>query len=270
MTQIAFRLSDAHEALDQFLASPEGGSRWIGDGKESGDNYGKPLAYIVSAEGYDELSNGHRQWLEAEEVRDYPVTEYRPWIHSPLADTDRLLPTEPLYDTLARAIFGKPYDELADDSKDQWKVRATAVACLLEVQFDPDGQGAVPVMTLGHDQDDPGRGLRWRIAFRTAVRGLFLRVTGNGFLGEEWGICTGSGYVLSSGWCSRDDANSAAEALGRTLPNADWMRLTPDGFTPAAKTAIRAVLKRYHVWGLDEKAPEPEVLTDQVPAPTPG
>jgi hypothetical protein len=266
MTQIAFAQEDAHQALDEFLAAPSEGSRWIGSkNRRQGDDYGEPVAYIVSADSWHRVQNGYHHWTEAQEVADEEQSaSYRPWIHSPRATTDRLLPTEPLHDTLAWAIFKKKYAELEEN--DQRRVKATAIACLLEVQLDPDGQGAVPILSVGHDPENPGESLRWQIGIRTKIRGLYLRVTGNGFLGEEWGILTGSGYRITSGYYDQDSANSAAEALGRVLPNTDWMRLGPNAFTPAAKTAIRGVLKRYHVWGLNDKADEPDVCEDRMPA----
>ncbi len=146
-------------------------------------------------------------------------------------------------------------------------MRATAIMCLLEVQLDTDGQGAVPILMLGHDTDEPGPPLRWRIAYKTDVRGLYLHSSGNGFFGEEWGILTGSGYCLARGWYERDEAAAAVAALGRVLPNADWMRLGPDGFTDRAKAAIGAVITRYRLQP-PEGAPESEVVDDAFPAPS--
>jgi hypothetical protein len=105
-----------------------------------------------------------------------------------------------------------------------------------------------------------------KIAYVTSVPGLLTRVTGNGFFGEEWGILTGSGWIVCGGFDSQEAATAAIEALGRTLPNCDWMRLAPDGYTPAAKAAILAVLRRYRQWGEDEKAPEPQVMPGRLPA----
>jgi len=265
MTQIMFPASSAHEALDAFL-SGEGETsgrlveRWLADEK------GEPLAYLVPAELYHEMSEGHSNWLEAQEVRDEdaaPEHGYKPWRHSPLATEDRLLPIEPLHDPLAHGMFRKPYDELDEQQKNA--IMGTAIFCLLRVTLDPDGQGAVPILSVCHDGDEPGAGLRWQVAFVTEVPGLFLRVTGNGFFGEEWGIVTGSGYRVASGWYSRDDAGKAVAALGRVLPNTDWMRLTPGAFTPRAKEAIAAVLRKYRFLA-DDAGPDPDPMTDEVPA----
>ena len=270
MTQIGFPRSEAHEALDQFLADPDGMGRWIGEhddtAKGGNPDYGETVAHIVGGKSYEKTLNGYHQWLESQEVREELADEpvgYKPWHHSPLASTDRLLPREPLEDPLARAITGKPFSELPED--EQWHIRAHAINLLLRVQLDPDGQGAVPVMMAGHDQDEPGEVLRWQIAFTTPVPGLYVRCTANGFFGEEWGILTGSGYRIAQGWYSRDEVTRCAEALGRVLPNCDWMRLTPSGFTPRAMAAISAVIKRYRQYGLNEKEPEPEVMAGAVP-----
>jgi hypothetical protein len=165
-------------------------------------------------------------------------------------------------------MYGKPWASLTEN--EQSRVNYTAITCLVRVTLDPDGQGAVPILSAGHSPDEPGAVLRWQIAFRTEVPGLFTRVTGNGFFSEEWAILTGSGYVLRSGFLSREDAGEAAEALGRTLPNTDWMRLGPDDFTPRARQAIVAVLKRHHPWGVDNDQPEPEIMHDHVPAAVAG
>lgn len=271
MTQIMFPLTAAHEALDQFLAGEDDGphagrlvERWLADEKN------RPVAYLVPAEAHHKMSSGYSHWLAAQEVAEKRPEDgaaehgYKPWVHSPLAGTDRLMPTEPLHDPLARMFFQKPYDEL--DDADQMRVRAAAICALLRVTLDPDGQGAVPVMVAGHEGDEPGVGLRWQIAFVTQVPGLYVRVTANGFFGEEFGIVTGSGFRVASGWHSRDDAARCAEALGRTLPNTDWMRLTPSAFTPRAKEAIKAVILHYRAWGVVDSEPEPEVMADQVPA----
>jgi hypothetical protein len=267
MTQIAFRYEDAHKALDQFLAETQHGGerieRWIGTEGAKGE-YGEPVAYLVPAKAMHQMQAGYSEWLESQEVCEDAANadHYQPWHHSPLATTDRLLPTEPLEGPLARAMTGKPYAELPED--EQWRVKAHAINLLLRVQLDPDGQGAVPVMMVGHDADEPGESLRWQIAFTTPVPGLYVRATGNGFFGEDWGVVTGSGYQIASGWYSREEVTRCAEALGRVLPNCDWMRLTPSGFTPRAKEAIAAVIKKYR-FAADESAPEPEVMADAVP-----
>ena len=260
MTQIGFDLKDAHEALDQFL-NGERMERWIGDEK------GHPVAYIVAAEAMDEMRNGYSEWLDSQEVHEELAGQpagYKPWIHSPLATTDRLLPHEPLDEVLAHAMFQKPLGEL--DERERDRVMYMSIACLLRVTLDPDGQGAVPILMRGHDEDEPGRSLRWQIAYATGVPGLFVRVTANSFLGEEFGILTGSGYRLASGWYSREDASAAVDALGRVLPNADWMRMGPGGFTPKASAALKAVIQRYHQFGLQDDKPEPEPVTDAMPA----
>jgi len=266
MTQIMFPLDKAHEALDDFLGGDrdhrgERMERWL-----AGED-GEAVAYLVPARDHDAMRAGYTHWVESQEVRDEaaaPERGYKPWRHSPLASEERLLPVEPLHEPLAHGMFRKPYDELDEQQKNA--VMGTAVFCLLRVTLDPDGQGAVPVMVHGHEHDEPGTGLRWQLAFVTKVPGLYVRVTGNGFIGEEWGIVTGSGFRVQSGWYSRDDAAECCEALGRVLPNTDWMRLTPSAFTPKAQAAIKAVLRRYHPFGINEKEPEPEVMADPVPA----
>jgi hypothetical protein len=267
MTQIGFSRADAHKALDEFLDGEQYNGhrigRWIAEGEqlESGT-----IAHIVSDAEYEKMSSGYASWTRSQEVADDSPDlppGYRPWEHSPQATTDRLLPTKPLQGPLAHAMFRKAWDELEQAEQDQ--VTYTAICCLLRTTLDPDGQGAVPILSLGHNPDEPGNSLRWHIAYVTDVPGLFLRVTGNGFLGEEWAIVTGSGYILRTGYLGRDLAAAAAAALGRTLPNTDWMRLTPDDYTPKAKAAILTVLRRYNQWGEDDKQPEPEVMADRVP-----
>jgi hypothetical protein len=258
MTQIMFPLDKAHEALDEFLGEPV--ERWI-----AGED-GEPVAWITPAGLHDKTVNGYRQWLESQEVRgeeDGLEPGYRPFLHSPMAmGGERLLPIEPFEEPLARCAFGKPYADL--DETQKIRVDGAAIMCVLRTTLDPDGQGAVPILMIGHEPDEPGPALRWQIAYATPVHGLYLRTTPAMF-GDEWAIVTGSGYRLASGWLSRDDATATAEALGRTLPGLDWMRITPKGFTPKAQKAIRAVLKRYGYFGLNKDEPEPEVMADEVP-----
>ena len=254
-----------------FLADPKGLARWISD-TDALD--GHAVAHIISEADFHTLSNGYQQWERSQEVSlgsIDPPAGYRPWQHSPLATTDRLLPVEPLQDILARTIYGKPYSDLpeGDDETERGRVLMTAIGCLLNVQLDRDGQGAVPILEVAHSTDEPGETLRWRIAFATGVRGLYLRVIGNGWFGEEWGIVTGSGWRVASGWHDRAEASAAVDALGRVLPNTDWMLLTPAGFTDRAKAAIRAVLARHRPFGLDADVPEPDVMPDVVPARDP-
>jgi hypothetical protein len=262
MTQIGFRRSEAHEALDDFLAGDRM-ERWIADGEDLDGS--QTLAYIVPGEGWEKIKDGYHAWHEIQEVRDDAVHEpegYHPFRYSPLnMGGDRLLPVEPAQEHLSRIFFGKAFSEL--DRDDESKVRAAAVMCVLDTRLDPDGQGAVPILALGTDHDEPGPSLRWQMAFVTGVHGLYVRVTSAGIFGEEFGIVTGSGYRLASGWYDREVAERACEALGRVLPDTDWMRMTPGQFTPAAVKAVRQVIKRYHYIGLQEDEPE------TVPEPEP-
>jgi hypothetical protein len=272
MTQIGFTREQAHEALDAFLNDPDkdhGGqamARWISSG-DSLDH--QPVAaHIVSDEEWQQTVEGYHHWLDAEEQKaendDLPPG-YRPWQHSPLANTDRLLPHEPLHRPLSRYMFRKDFDELDQGQRDT--ITGAAIICLLRVTLDPDGQGAVPIMMMGHDHDEPGEPLRWQIAFATDVPGLYVRATANGWFGDEWGIVTGSGYKLAGGWYAKDDAAVCVAALGRLLPNVDWMQLTPRAFTPTAKAAIAATVKRYSPWSDETKREaDPDPLDEAVPA----
>jgi hypothetical protein len=261
MTQIGFSRSEAHEALDQFLDGDrehngDRMSRWIAEGElniqgNTDRNHNETAAHIVSEKTWQELSKGYQAWRESEqweqETSDLPPG-YLPFMYSPLADIDgnRCLPTDSLKHVIARCMFRKDYTELEDG--DQARVAGAAVLCVLRIQLDPDGRGAVPILAVGHDRDEPGEHMHWQLAFVTDVPGLYLRVSGNGFFGEEWGIVTGSGYRLASGWHSREGAATCAYALGRLLPNADWMRLTPAAYTAEAMTAIGETVRRYGPW----------------------
>jgi hypothetical protein len=263
VTQIGFPPDKAHEALDDFLTG-ERCERWIGpmDG-------GKTIAYIVPGEAWETVRSGYAHWLDSQEVHDLDADlppGYRPFHASPLDRyglPNRLLPHEPFHEPIARYAFGKPYTEL--DETERHKVEGAAIMCVLRTTLDPDGNGAVPILMIGHEPDEPGPALRWQIACVTSVHGLYLRTTPAMF-GDEWAIVTGSGYRLASGWYSKDDAAATVEALGRTLPGLDWMRITSAGFTPKARQAIKAVLARYHYYGVQEDKPEPEVMTDVMPA----
>lgn len=262
MTQISFPLDQANEALDQFLndgAREHNGrrmSRSVLDAK--GDEC---LAAILDPAEHRELLDAWHAFNESQEPNedaDLPPG-YRPYVHSPNATTDRLLPHEPLHTPLAHAMFRKPFEEL--DDIEQTNVIYVAISCLLRATFDADSQGAVPILMFSHDPDDPQPRQYWQLGYVTDVPGLYLRATENGFFGEEWAIVTGSGWRLFSGWWSRDDAARAAAAIARVLPYIDWMTATSDAFTDKSKQALKAVVRRYHFAGVREDAPEPEPLT---------
>ena len=261
MTQISFSLDKANEALDQFLND--------GDRERNGRRMSRhilnakgdaALAVILDPAEHRELLDAYHAFQDSQEPKEDPdlPAGYRPYIHSPNATTDRLLPTEPLQTPLSYALFQKPFEELTQHERD--RVTYTAISCLLRTTLDPDSQGAVPVLMLSHNDDDPEPRKFWQLAYKTDVDGLFLRATSNGFFGEEWTIVTGSGWKLFSGWWSRSDAARAAAAISRVLPFIDWMSATPDAFTEKSRAALTQVLKRYHVTGLREDQPEPEPI----------
>lgn len=267
MPQISFTLDQAHQALDEFLNGKDAVdshgnrcSRHILDAKENG------VAVILSDSEYRELLNGYHAWQDSQEPKDSPDLPpgYRPYVHSPEATVNRLLPHEPLHTPLAHALYGKPFDEL--EQREQDRVIFVAIDCLLRTTFDPDTQGAVPILMFSHSGDDPEPRTFWQLAYKTDVDGLFLRATCNGFFGEEWAIVTGSGWKLFSGWWSREDAARAAAAIGRVLPYIDWMSATPDAFTDKSKKALAQTIRRYHVTGIREDQPEPEPLTAETSA----
>lgn len=271
MTQISFPLDQANEALDQFLNGADREhngqrmSRTILDAK--GD---KAVAVILDPADHRELLDTYHAFQESQEPKEDPDLPpgYRPYIHSPNATVDRLLPHEPLHEPLAHAMFGKPFDEL--EQREQDRVIFVAIDCLLRTTFDADTQGAVPILMFSHAGDDPEPRQYWQLAYKTDVDGLFLRASGNGFFGEEWSIVTGSGWRLFSGWWSRDDAARAAAAVGRVLPYIDWMSATVDAFNDKSKKALAQVVRRYHVTGVREDQPEPEpvsLLDDSTPEP---
>ncbi|WP_030319679.1 hypothetical protein [Streptomyces flavochromogenes] len=258
MTQISFPLKDAVEALDRFLNDGDREhngrrmSRTILDAK--GDN---TLAVILDPAEHRELLDAYHAFQASQTPKDDAdlPAGYRPYLHSPNATTDRLLPTEPLQAPLSYAMFRKPFDELTQAEQDQ--VTFAAIGCLIRTTLDADSQGAVPILMMSHAQDDPEPRQHWQLAYKTDVDGLFLRATDNGFFGAEWAIVTGSGWRLFSGWWSRDDAARAADAIARVLPYIDWMTATSDSFNEASREALGKVLRRYHVTGLREDQPEP-------------
>jgi hypothetical protein len=265
MPQISFPLDKAHQALDEFLTGEDAVdhlgnrySRHIYDDKENG------VAVILSDEEYRTYLTGYQAWQDSQEPTDSPDLEpgYRPYVHSPEATVNRLLPHEPLHAPLAHAIYKKDYDEL--EQRDQDFIVGVAINCLLRTTLDPDTQGAVPILMLSHNGDDPESRTFWQLAYKTDVDGLFLRATGNGFFGDEWAIVTGSGLRLAKGWWSKDDAARAAAAIARVLPYIDWMSADAANFTDKSKAALKATIRRYHFAGLREDAPEPEPLTAEV------
>jgi hypothetical protein len=274
MPQISFPLDKAHQALDEFLNGHDNRdhldrryARTILD--ENGE---QAVAVILPAQQHRELLDAWHAWQKSQEPNEVPDLPpgYRPYLHSPNATTDRLLPHEPLHTPLAHALYSKPFDDL--DDTEQGRVIAVAISCLLRTTLDPDTQGVVPILALSHDRDDPNTRQYWQLVFKTDVDGLFLRATANGFFGDQWAIVTGSGWKLVSGWFSREDAARAAAAIGRAVPFVDWMAVDPEDLTDRAKKAIAATISRYHFTGLREDRPEPEPVAEhdtgaQQPAP---
>lgn len=262
MPQISFPLDQAHQAIDEFLNGEDAvdshGNRYSRSVYDAKDNR---IAVILSDKEYRDLLNGYHAWEDSQEPVDSPdlPAGYRPYIHSPTATVNRLLPHEPLHTPLAHTIYGKPFDEL--DQHEQDRIIGVAISCLLRTTFDEDTQGAVPILMLSHSGDDPQPRMFWQLGYKTDVDGLFLRATGNGFFGEEWAIVTGSGWKLFSGWWSREDAARAAAAIGRVLPYIDWMSAAPEAFTDKSKKALAQTVRRYHVTGIREDQPEPEPVT---------
>jgi hypothetical protein len=268
MTWITFAHDDAHEALKQFLSGDEEGRDR--DGRRIARNIAKAddsglAAVIIDPREYEELQlakSALDNWLKPREDDD--PDGYQPFRHSPKAAHDRLLPIEPLEDPLARGLLGKPYKEL--DQRDQDRVRAAAIVCLLELRLDPDDSGAVPILMHAHNaepRDAAQPQMLWRLAYKSDVHGLYLRVTANGFFGEEWGIVTGSGFRVASGYLDRDAATAALSAMGRVLPQVNWMTVKDASvFTPAALAALKQVFARYREFGVNEDQPEPEPLVE--------
>jgi hypothetical protein len=262
MAQISFTLDQANDAVDQFLndgARERNGQRmarnvYDADGKEC-------LAVILDPASHRELLDAWHAFNDSQQPNDDAdlPAGYRPYLHSPNATADRLLPHAPLHTPLAHALHGKPFDEL--EQHDQDRIIGVAIACLLRTTLDADTQGAVPILMFSHDGDDPEPRQHWQLAYKTDVDGLFLRATANGFFGEEWGIVTGSGWRLVSGWWSREDAARAAAAVARVLPYIDWMSAGPDDFTDKSKKALAATIRRFHFLGVREDQPEPEPVT---------
>ncbi|MDH6224305.1 hypothetical protein [Streptomyces sp. MJP52] len=258
MPQISFPLDKAHQALDEFLNDTDAVdshgnrySRHIYDAQENG------VAVILSNKEYRTLLDGYHAWQDSQEPKDDPDLPpgYRPYIHSPEASDNRLLPHEPLHKPLAHAMYGKPFEEL--DDTEQIRVTGVAITCLLRTTLDADTQGVVPVLTWGRSSDSPEPRTYWQLAYKTDVDGLFLRAS-EGIVGSEWSIVTGSGWRLANGWWSRDDAARAAAAIARVLPYIDWMSADADQFTEKSIEALRATIRRYHFAGIREDQAEPE------------
>lgn len=261
MTQISFPLDKGNEALDQFLNDGDrehNGRRIARNVLDAKGN--ECLAVIIDPAEHRELLDAEAAFERSQEPQDIPdlPTGYRPYVHSPNATTDRLLPTEPLREPLAHAMYGKAHDELDQDQKAT--IIGVAINVLLHVTLDEDSQGAVPILMLSHSGDDPEPRQFWQLAYKTDTDGLFLRAEDNGFFGPEWKIVTGSGLKLVSGWFSREDAGRAAAAIGRVLPYIDWMSATAEDFTDVSKTALAATVRRYHFTGLRENQPEPQPI----------
>lgn len=275
MTQITFPFDEAHKALGEFLSGDADGmghdDRRIGRSIASPDGNGT-AASIVDPVYLSELRTAAEAWREHMQPKDdYDQGAYMPYLHAPTAREDRLLPVDELADTIARHYHGKPYDEL--DRDEQTKARSAALVGILTLTLDPDDTGAVPILMLAHgaeDRDAPQSRMLWQLAYKTEVPGLFVRVTANGFFGEEFGIVTGSGLKLASGWYEREFVDKAVAAIGRVLPQVNWMDVKDAGvFPPAALDALKAVFRRYRSDREDESVPLPEPVQADNSEPTP-
>lgn len=265
MPHITFDHNQAHEALDQFLSGDDEGQS--SDGRRIGRSIRTADGNDIAAEIVDpvylsdlrDAADAWRDHMEPKGDTDLPAG-YRPYQHAPTAREDRMLPTEPLQDPLARIFLGKPYTEL--DSDEQTKTLLAAISCLLRTTLDPDDTGAVPILMRAHDlenRDAPQSRMLWQLAYKTTVPGLFIRATANGFFGEEFGIVTGSGFQLASGWWDRDVAEKAVAAIGQALPQIDWMEVkNASVFTPDALAALKNVFARYRFTGEVEEQPAAE------------
>ncbi|KQX27488.1 hypothetical protein ASD97_24610 [Streptomyces sp. Root63] len=260
MTQISFPLDEANEALDRFLNDGEREHDGRRMARHILDANGDTIADIIDPAERRELISTYHAFQKSQEPNDAPdlPAGFRPYIHSPNATENRLLPTEPLRMPLAHAMYGKPHEELTQTEQD--RITGVAIHILLRVTLDEDTQGAVPILMVSHAGDDPEPRQFWQLAYKTDTDGLFLRADGNGFFGAEWQIVTGSGLKLLSGWFTREDAGRAAAAIGRVLPYIDWMSATSEDFTDASKKALAATVRRYHFAGVREDQPEPEPL----------
>jgi len=261
MAQISFPLNQASEALDQFLndgAREFNGRRMSRNVLDANSN--ECLAVILDPAEHRELLDDHHAFQQSQQPKDDAdlPSGFRPYLHSPNAIENRLLPTEPLRMPLAHALYGKAHGDLTQSEQD--RITGIAIHILLRVTLDEDTQGAVPILMLSHSGDDPQPRQFWQLAYKTDTDGLFIRAEGNGFFGEEWQIVTGSGLKLLSGWFTREDAGLAAAAIGRVLPYIDWMSATSEDFTDASKKALAATVRRYHFAGVREDQPEPEPL----------
>ena len=115
MTQISFPLNKADEALDQFLngGDRERNGRRVTRIVLDGDDQ-DCLAVILDPAEHQELVEAHAAFQRSQEPQDTADLPpgFRPYIHSPNATENRLLPTEPLRMPLAHAMYAKPHEEL--------------------------------------------------------------------------------------------------------------------------------------------------------------
>jgi hypothetical protein len=274
MPQITFPYGDAEKALHEFLHGGDTfdscGRRWsrniAGDG-------GDGLVAVIVDPGYlRELQTAAAAWrhhLQPKASAGLP-DGYRPFEHAPTVAEDRAMPTGPLEDALAQAFYGSQVGELGQEQRDL--VHAAAWTCLWRATWDADDTGAVPVLMRSHqaqERDEPEPRMLWQIAYKTGVRGLFLRASANGFFGEEWAVVTARGFKLASGWWTREAADRAVAAVGRVLPQVDWADVDSGGvFTEDALAALKQVFRRYRD-NVDPAVEEPEPVADAT-RPLPG
>jgi hypothetical protein len=230
-----------------------------------GDGTSRTVCVIDPTE-LAELRDAAEAWrVHAQPAEDGDLPPgYNPYQHTPSTGPDRLLPTAPVMDVLARVFHSKTVAELSDAAYTTVFIAAEQV--LLNAVFDADDSGAVPILMLAGDRDAPEPRMLWQLAYKTGVHGLYLRTTGSSILGPTWGIVTGSGYRLLEGWWTRELAELACGAVGRALPGVDWMRIKQGHpLPPEAVAALKKIANRYRDTEVLPGQPDPEPVAVTFP-----
>lgn len=246
MPQIGFDHHEAHRAIDEFLA--DGMDRWIAAAETPIE--GRPqfalhttAAHIVSEEtlrGLQERAYAYDDLIKKKDDAHLPAG-YRPFLHSPNASTDRLIPWEPYTDAIAHVFYDKDYAELDKDSAEHHRVRAAAITCTFAATLDPDTDGAVPILSWATSAGQPESRKLWQMAYTTPVAGLYVRASGNNPFFDEFAVVVACGYRMVGGFFSREAATEFAVEVAKAVPAVDWLTLGPDGFTKEVAAKVREV-----------------------------
>lgn len=204
---------------------------------------------------------GEEEWAEGREaihtlnadMYGHKGEQYKPYIHAPNANPDRLIDTTQLERLMVNLVHGDA--EPTKEERD--KIHMWAIVASVQIALLPDSRGIVPVMTLGRVADKGTNEYLWSALSVTPVAGLYVR-TEHAIWGEDYALTTGSGYTVIGGINDLAHAEALAVKLATALPGCDWFTATEDTFTAATRETAIAVIKAHGRWPREDTDTTPK------------